>query len=137
MFNSFNRFPLTNILDTEDYNLVDEFSGYVLLERDGDGNSKLHPDLTLLMTTSGTTASRKVVRLTKKNMVSNAQSITSYLDIKMDDRAITTMPMSYSYMLSIINSHLLKGASIILTDATLMDRIFWNEIRKNNTQKFS
>ena len=52
------------------------------------------------------------------------------------DRPITTMPFSYSYGLSIINSHLLKGASIILTDATLMDRRFWEIFKGNNATTF-
>ena len=46
------------------------------------------------------------------------------------------MPFSYSYGLSIINSHLLKGASIILTDATLMDRSFWEIFKGNNATTF-
>jgi len=46
------------------------------------------------------------------------------------------MPMSYSYGLSIINSHLLKGASIILTEATLMDKRFWETIKEDNATTF-
>jgi acyl-coenzyme A synthetase/AMP-(fatty) acid ligase len=116
---------------------VDQFSEYALLERSRDESKKLHPDLALLMTTSGTTASRKVVRLTKNNIVSNAKSITDYLNIKMDDRAITTMPMSYSYGLSIINSHLYNGASIVVTDKTLLKREFWELWTKYRPTSFS
>jgi acyl-coenzyme A synthetase/AMP-(fatty) acid ligase len=47
------------------------------------------------------------------------------------------MPMSYTFMLSIINSHLLKGASIILTNATLMEKRFWELIKDNNPTTFS
>ena len=46
------------------------------------------------------------------------------------------MPMSYSYGLSIINSHLMKGASIILTEATLMDREFWETLKNNKATTF-
>jgi acyl-coenzyme A synthetase/AMP-(fatty) acid ligase len=39
------------------------------------------------------------------------------------------MPMSYTYGLSIINSHLWVGASIILTGQTLMQKEFWQQFK--------
>jgi acyl-coenzyme A synthetase/AMP-(fatty) acid ligase len=36
------------------------------------------------------------------------------------------MPMSYSYGLSIINTHLFNGASIVLTNKTMMEKGFWS-----------
>ena len=96
----------------------------------------LHDDLALLLTTSGSTGSPKLVRQSYKNIYSNAKSIAQYLGITYADRPITIMPMSYSYGLSIINSHLLKGASMILTDATLMDRSFWETFKGNNATTF-
>lgn len=39
--------------------------------------------------------------------------------------------MYYSYGLSIINSHLIKGATILLTDKTYAQREFWNFLREN------
>ena len=96
----------------------------------------IHPDLARLLTTSGSTGSPKFVRQSYKNVKSNAEAIAQYLGITSADRPITTMPMSYSYGLSIINSHLLKGAAIILTDATLMDRRFWEEFRINKATTF-
>lgn len=67
-------------------------------------------DLALLMSTSGSTGSPKLVRLSYKNLISNAQAISSYLKITSIERAITSLPMNYSYGLSVINSHLIKGA---------------------------
>ncbi|MFA6409750.1 MAG: AMP-binding protein, partial [Gammaproteobacteria bacterium] len=81
----------------------------------------LHDDLALLLTTSGSTGSPKFVRQSYKNINGNAQSIAEYLEITSSDRPITTMPMSYTYGLSIINSHLLQGASMVLTEATLLE----------------
>ena len=108
------------------------YGSYTLLKTDYNIDYTFHDDLALLLTTSGSTGSPKLVRQSYKNINSNAESITQYLGITSADRPITTMPMSYSYGLSIINSHLLEGASIILTEATLMDRRFWEEIRNNN-----
>lgn len=55
----------------------------------------LHPDLALLLSTSGSTGSPKLVRLSRDNVQSNAESIAGYLNIGADDRAATTLPMSY------------------------------------------
>ena len=89
---------------------------------------ELYPDLALLLTTSGTTGSPKFVRLSYDNIISNAKSIIEYLDINPDERAITSLPMSYSFGLSIINSHLMSGASVILTNDSIIQRSFWETI---------
>jgi acyl-coenzyme A synthetase/AMP-(fatty) acid ligase len=88
-----------------------------------------HEDLALLLTTSGSTGSPKFVRQTHKNIVANATSIAQYLDIRGEDRPITTLPMHYVYGLSVINSHLLGGATIVLTGNSLMEKSFWNLLR--------
>ena len=101
-----------------------------------DCNSQLYPDLALILTTSGSTGSPKFVRLTYENLFSNAQSIAEYLEIPSDDRAITTLPMTYSYGLSIINSHLISGASIILTNAPIIGKEFWTLFKEQNPTTF-
>ena len=47
------------------------------------------------------------------------------------------LPMYYSYGLSIINSHLLKGATILLTDKTYAQREFWNFLKENEATSMS
>ena len=87
---------------------------------------KLHPDLALLLTTSGSTGSPKLVRQSYANICANTASIVEYLKLDATERPITTLPMNYTYGLSIINTHLAAGATILLTDKTLMQREFWN-----------
>jgi len=82
--------------------------------------------LALLLSTSGSTGSPKFVRLSQKNLESNAYSIAQYLGIERDHRAIVSLPMHYSYGLSVINSHLCAGASLVITDGTLMEKTFWD-----------
>lgn len=101
------------------------------------GETKCHPDLALCLTTSGSTGSPKLVRLTKRNILANAESIAEYLQIDENERPITMLPMYYSYGLSIINSHLLKGATILLTDKTYAQREFWNFLRENEATSMS
>lgn len=113
------------------------FGSYTLLKTDCDADYSIHDDLAVLLSTSGSTGSPKLVRLSYKNINSNAESIAQYLGITSNDRPITTMPMSYSYGLSVINSHLLNGASIILTEATLMEKRFWETLKNNNATTFA
>ena len=88
--------------------------------------SNLHPDLALLLTTSGSTGSPKLVRQSYKNIAANTASIVEYLKLDSTERPITTLPMNYTYGLSIINSHLAAGATILMTDKTIIQREFWN-----------
>ncbi len=85
----------------------------------------LHADLALLLSTSGSTGSSKLVRLSHRNLAANAASIAQYLEIGVEDRAITSLPVHYSYGLSVVNSHLLRGASLALTDLAVTQRDFW------------
>jgi long-chain acyl-CoA synthetase len=96
----------------------------------------LHNELALLLTTSGSTGSRKLVRQSYQNLRSNTKSIVEYLEINQKERSITTLPMSYTYGLSIINSHLYAGASVITTSKTLVQKEFWHQLKTYNATSF-
>jgi long-chain acyl-CoA synthetase len=116
--------------------IVYSYDSYTLLKTSYKTDYDIHEDLALLLTTSGSTGSPKFVRQSYKNNNSNAEAIAQYLEITSTDRPISTMPMSYTFMLSIINSHLLRGASIILTEATFMDKLFWETIKDQKATTF-
>jgi acyl-CoA synthetase (AMP-forming)/AMP-acid ligase II len=97
----------------------------------------IHPDLALLLSTSGSTGSAKLVRLSRENLEANAESIASYLEITANDRAVTTLPMHYCYGLSVIHSYLLRGASLLLTDASVADHGFWDAVRTHHVTSFA
>lgn len=104
--------------------VIEEIEGYAMIERDVP-SYEIHPDTALFLTTSGSTGSPKLVKLTAKNLLSNAASIADYLQIDKNERPITSLPMHYSYGLSVINSHLLKGATLLLTDRAVIQKEFW------------
>lgn len=108
---------------------LDRQGGYVLSDT-GAPPPALHPDLALLLTTSGTTGSRNFVRLGHGNILANARAIAEVLDIGADERPITTMPLSYSYGLSILHSHLLQGASVVMCEDGLVSPGFWALMRE-------
>lgn len=89
----------------------------------------LNEDLALLLTTSGSTGSPKLVRLTYKNIMSNAESITEYLQLSKEERPVTSLPMYYSYGLSVINSHVLVGATLLLTNKSVLQKEFWEFVK--------
>ncbi len=97
----------------------------------------LHPDLALLLSTSGSTGSPKLVRLSAENVQANAESIVEYLAIRPSDVAATTLPMHYCYGLSVINSHLLAGASLMLTSLSVVDACFWDQFRAVGATTFA
>ncbi len=112
-----------------------ESGGYALLST-GNSAPEMDEELGLLLTTSGSTGTPKFVRLTYANIVANAASIAEYQRITDADRAITTLPFSYSYGISIVNSHLLKGASLALTEEGVLSRGFWDFLAQTKATNF-
>lgn len=115
---------------------ISVLGGHHLLKTENAAIPDMNDELAVLITTSGSTGSPKLVMQSYKNIDSNSNAIAEYLDIRADDRAITTMPMSYTYGLSIIQSHLLKGARVITTEKTLMDKGFWDLFREQKATTF-
>lgn len=109
--------------------------GYRLLAT-GHTPCALHPDLALLLTTSGSTGSPKLVRQTRANMEANAASICQYLGLTERERPITTLPLNYTYGLSILNSHLLAGAQLLMTEHSLVQQPFWDFFEREQATSF-
>jgi len=97
----------------------------------------LHPDLALLLSTSGSTGSPKLVRLSHDNLIANARAIAAYLELRPSDRAATTLPLHYCYGLSVLHSHLSVGASLLLTDRSVLEPEFWQEFRDHGATSFA
>ena len=110
--------------------------GYSLIKIGFDKEYELFEELCLLLTTSGSTGSPKLVRQSYKNVLANATSIAEYLKLTSDEKPITTLPMNYTYGLSIINSHLLVGANILVTEKGLMQKDFWSFFKETRATSF-
>lgn len=98
---------------------------------------EIHTDLALLLSTSGTTGTPKLVRLSYANLQANAVSICEYLGLNQRERPVTSLPMAYSYGLSVINSHLLAGAAIILTNKGVFQKEFWKSVHAEKATSFA
>ncbi|MFE7835961.1 AMP-binding protein [Streptomyces sp. NPDC057474] len=120
---------LTAAYDPDVVARPDDHGTWALDERRPESVHTFHPDLALLLSTSGSTGSPKLVRLSAENLQANAESIATYLGIRDTDRAATTLPMHYCYGLSVIHSQLLRGAGLLLTERSVADTEFWEEFR--------
>jgi acyl-coenzyme A synthetase/AMP-(fatty) acid ligase len=121
----------------ENYSLALRDKAYSLLVNNDNLQVQLNSKLALLLTTSGSTGSPKLVRLTKQNLISNARSISNYLKISPDDRVMTSLPFNYSFGLSVINSHLISGSSIVLSNASMIEGEFWKKINEHSVTGLS
>ena len=81
--------------------------------------------MALLLSTSGSTGSTKFVKLSYENIFSNTKNISKYLKLTKKDRSISSLPLNYSYGLSVINTHLYKGGSIFVSERNVIDKKFW------------
>ena len=122
--------PSSNANKFLNYDHLSKYNSYNILTISKNITKFLNPLLALLLSTSGSTGSPKLVRLSYSNLVTNAASICSYLNINDKDKAISSLPMNYSFGLSIINSHLFAGGSILMTGESVTQRKFWELFNK-------
>jgi acyl-CoA synthetase (AMP-forming)/AMP-acid ligase II len=108
------------------------------VERQADPTTpRIAGDLAVLLSTSGTTGSPKLVRLSHRNITANASSIAQYLQIGTDERAVLSLPIHYSYGLSVLHSHLVAGASVILSDHSIVQPEFWADAARWGATSFA
>ena len=91
---------------------------------------QLHADLKVLLSTSGTTGTPKLVKLSEANLRANAQSILAYLPIKQDDVTPLNLSICYSYGLSVLTSNSLAGGTIVCTNKDILSKDFWADFEK-------
>jgi long-chain acyl-CoA synthetase len=123
--------------DFESYEAVYSDYNYTLMKTSYNYEYPLFKELALLLTTSGSTGSRKLVRLSYANIKANMVAIAKYLEIDETERSITTLPMNYTYGLSIINIHLHAGALLIMTEKTIVQKEFWQQFKAYGSTSFS
>jgi acyl-CoA synthetase (AMP-forming)/AMP-acid ligase II len=76
-------------------------------------------DLGMLLYTSGTTGKPKGVMLSHANLAANAASIVDYLHLTADDRVMVVLPFYYSYGTSLLTTHMMAGATLVLDNRFL------------------
>lgn len=105
--------------------------------RTGAEGPALHPDLCLLLSTSGSTGSPKLVRLGRKAVAANTDAIVGALAIGATERALAHLALHYSFGLSVLQTHLAAGASLVPTGRTMMEMEFWDLARGQGVTSLS
>lgn len=116
--------------------VVLEAYDYCLVETDNDVYP-INEKLSLLMTTSGTTGSPKLVRYKYGNLEANAKNVAKVFGWTSAERCIADLPIQYTMGLNVINSHLIVGATILLIKSNLMSMDFWNFIKEQKGTNFT
>lgn len=114
------------------------FEGEVLKERGDykllklrDAHHQLYDKLSLLLPTSGSTGSPKLVRHSYLNLESSAQIVSEFFKLDNSDKTFSFLPMYYTMGLSVIHSHLRVGATIILVKSAMTDANFWRVLKES------
>lgn len=88
-------------------------------------------NLELLLTTSGSTGSPKLVRHKKGNVESNALNISLAFEWDESEIGLLDLPINYTMGLSTVNTHLFLGATCILTKASPISKKYWELLKEN------
>ena len=118
------------------FDMVYMAHGYVLLKT-GWQPPALHDELALLLPTSGSTGSPKLVRHSYRNIEANAMNVSYFFRITPEERAMAILPMHYTMGLSVIASHLVSGAMVLLCGKSLLDKGFWSILKEKRATSFT
>lgn len=102
--------------------------GYALVKT-GNPTPQMYENLSLLLPTSGSTGSPKLVRHSYRNIEANAENVMNLFGLTPSERAMASLPMHYTMGLSVIASHLFAGATILLCGKSLLDAGFWKMLK--------
>lgn len=105
------------------------YRNYKLLETD----KEIYPlfkDLSFLLSTSGTTGSPKLVRHSYINLKSSVKNVAKALNIDNTERALISLPIYFTQGLNVALSNLFVGATIFLSKFNLMQKEFFDFIKK-------
>lgn len=103
--------------------------GYVLYET-GNDIYPVDSRLSLLLTTSGSTGSPKLVRYKEGNLEANAKNVANVFGWTKKERPFCDLPMNYTMGLNVVNSHLWVGATIVLTTYNIMSTEYWKMMKE-------
>ena len=112
------------------------FKHYILVKT-GMTPPPLYKELSLLLPTSGSTGSSKLVRHSYKNVEANARNVSLLFGLDKHERALAALPIYYTMGLSVISSHIYAGATILLTGKSLTDGKFWTFMKEHRATSFT
>lgn len=110
--------------------------GYALIAT-GLKGYPMYEDLSLLLTTSGSTGSPKLVRHSYNNLEAQARNISAFFELDSTERPMLDLPINYTYGLSVLNSHLYSGATVLLTSMNVLNPGYWKFLKEEKATSFT
>jgi len=104
---------------------------------DGTAPPEVNDETSVLLLTSGTMSGGRAVRLSGAAVASNSRGVIDALAVRPTGCAVTSLPLYYSYGLSVLNSHLIAGASVLLTETPATSVRFWREFTTAECTSFA
>jgi acyl-CoA synthetase (AMP-forming)/AMP-acid ligase II len=94
-------------------------------------------DTALILYTSGTTGAPKGVMLSHANLAANADAVVAYLALTPDDRVLSVLPFSYAYGASVLHTHLITGACVVLAPNLMFPNLVLQALAEQRATGFS
>jgi acyl-CoA synthetase (AMP-forming)/AMP-acid ligase II len=94
-------------------------------------------ELCLLLPTSGSTGEAKCVRTSRDNLLQATQSIVRYLGMDESRVSISSLPLHYTYGLSVLNCAIESRSRFVLSDKSWLERGFWGAVEKHGVTDLS
>ncbi len=94
-------------------------------------------DLAAIVYTSGSTGKPKGVTLSHLNICTNTQSIVSYLKLSAKDRIMVILPFYYIYGLSLLNTHIAVGGSLVIDNRFAFPNVVLDTMEKQQVTGFA
>lgn len=111
--------------------------GAIFQRKDSQPAGEIYPDTALLLATSGSTGSPKTVRLSCSGLADNTAAVIRALGITAAERAATTLPITHAYGLSVLNTHLLAGAGVVLGNQSPLSLATWDHLVRSGATSFA
>ncbi|MDF3290279.1 AMP-binding protein [Streptomyces silvisoli] len=121
----------TRIDPPDGYAAMELFEGRPAWVRHVENVPLPHPELGVLLSTSGTTGEPRLVRLSRDAVRANGHAIRQSLHMTSECMGITSLPLWYSYGLSVLNSHMLAGAGLVIKDGDIFQKEFWSAVDRH------
>lgn len=112
------RYPVVSV--REGYKLVQtEYAAYPVNE-----------ELAMLLATSGSTGSPKLVRHSYRNLASNARNVADVFGFSSKERAMIDLPLHYTMGLNVACSNLYAGGALMMTTRSILEKGYWDFFHK-------
>jgi acyl-CoA synthetase (AMP-forming)/AMP-acid ligase II len=116
---------------------TEPIAGTTVFRRNSQPAGEIHSDMALLLGTSGSTGSPKTVRLSYSGLAANTAAVIRALGITAAERAPMTLPITHAYGLSVLNTHLLAGACVVLGDWSPLSLATWDHLVRSGATSFA